>query len=450
MSLPLKVLWSEGLAIGPQHFQQQDRYHEGRLQKLAAALNCHAWGVQALRWNADALKNNLLKADAMALVFQDGEIYDAPAADELPPPFELDKLPLDEQHFTFYAAVPALKPHGGNLLGADAAHHDARYARTGADTPDLFTDALSSEVAFLKKKVTLLPERQSRSAYVSFPLVRLRRLAAGGFEIDPGFTPPALSVDAAPGLQLMLENLLGKMNVKIEELYSRHRRPSQDVFEVHSGDISSFWMLHTISTASASLTHCARYRQHHPETLFERMMLLAGGLMTFSTRYKMAELPEYRHEDFAPAFARLDAIVRDLLDTIISSRYFTIPLVEDENRNSYHRGTLDAARIDGQTMLCLAVNADMPALELVAAVPLRFKVGSPEMIERMVSLALSGVELSHMAQVPPEVPVRPNTYYFSLGSKSELYEAMLKAQAITVYVPTGMKNLKLELLGIKG
>ena len=27
MTLPSKLLWSEGLAIGPQQFQQLDRYH---------------------------------------------------------------------------------------------------------------------------------------------------------------------------------------------------------------------------------------------------------------------------------------------------------------------------------------------------------------------------------------------------------------------------------------
>jgi len=53
-----------------------------------------------------------------------------------------------------------------------------------------------------------------------------------------------------------------------------------------------------------------------------------------------------------------------------------------------------------------------------------------------------------MAQVPAEVPVRPNTYYFSVESKGALYENMLKAQAIAIYVPTGIKGLKLELFGI--
>ncbi|WP_317204919.1 type VI secretion system baseplate subunit TssK [Janthinobacterium sp.] len=88
-------------------------------------------------------------------------------------------------------------------------------------------------------------------------------------------------------------------------------------------------------------------------------------------------------------------------------------------KNTHYRGALDAARIDKQATLCLAVNANMP-----------------------------GAELVHMAQVPAEVPLRPNTYYFTLENKNALYEAMLKAQAIAIHVPAGMNGLKLELFGI--
>ena len=48
MTLPSKLLWSEGLAIGPQQFQQLDRYHEARLQRLASLINPHLWGVHGV------------------------------------------------------------------------------------------------------------------------------------------------------------------------------------------------------------------------------------------------------------------------------------------------------------------------------------------------------------------------------------------------------------------
>jgi type VI secretion system protein ImpJ len=446
MSLSSKVLWSEGLTLGPQQLQQLDRYHETRLQRTAAAINPHLWGVRALQWDRDGLANNRLTADAMSLIFPDGELYEAPASDALPLTVDLSRLPPDTQSFTFYAALAQLNAHGANL--ADGMADGARYTQVDSETPDLYTDAVSVDVSYLRPCVRLLSEQEARNACVSVAVARVRRLAGGGFELDPAYIPPSVTVGAAPLLQQQVDKLLGKLSTKIESLYSRHRQTSRNVFEIHSGDISSFWMLTTISTAGAGLTHCARYRQHHPELLFERLMTLAGGLMTFSQKYALAELPAYDHADPAPGFARLDAIIRDLVDTVISSRYFTIALEVDAAKPTHHKGQLDAARIDRQTALCLAVHADMPPLELVAAVPRLLKVGAPDDVERTILFALPGVELMHMAQVPPQVPVRPNTFYFSIESKGALYDNMLKAEAIAIYAPASVKALKLELFAI--
>lgn len=447
MSLPLKVLWSEGLTLGPQQFQQLDRYHEARLQRTAAALQPNLWGIQSVRWNEDALRNNLLQADSMSLIFPDGEIYDAPGAEALPPAVDLGKLPGEVQVFTFHAALPAWQPHGGNLCAPD--QHAARYAQVGKETQDLFSGAVETDVAYLEKTVRLLSHLEPLNAFVSFPAIRLRRLATGGFEEDMEFLPPAVSI-ASPYLQRLLDSLLAKLQAKIAALHQRHRQPSKDILEFHSGDISSYWMLNTLSTAGAGLVHAARYRQHHPENLFDRLTALAGGLMTFSSKYKLSDLPSYRHADAAPGFRQLDAIVRDLADTVLSSRYFPIPLAQDAHKSSHYRARLDVAQVNRSTTLGLAVSADMPPLELVAAVPLRFKLGCPDDVERIIAMALPGLELVHMAQVPPDVPVRPNTYYFLIEGKGNLYETMLAAQALTVYAPSGMAALKLELFALKG
>lgn len=446
MSLPLKVLWSEGLTLGPQQFQQLDRYHEARLQRTAAALQPNLWGVQAIQWNGDALRNNLLQADSMSLIFPDGEIYDAPNSEALPPPVDLTKLPGDVQVFTFHAALPALQAHGGNLSAPGQC--EARYARIEKETQDLFSGAVEADVTFLGKAVRLLSQLEPRNAFVSFPVIRLRRLATGGFEEDTDFLAPGVSI-ASGYLQRMLDSLLAKLQAKIAALHLRHRQPSRDILEFHSGDISSYWMLNTLSAAGAGLAHAARYRRHHPEHLFDRLTTLAGGLMTFSSKYTLSDLPHYQHADAAPAFSRLDAIIRDLADTVLSSRYFPIPLAQDAQKSTHYRARLDVAQIDRSTTLGLAVSADMAPLELVAAVPLRFKVGSPDDVERIIAMALPGVELMHMAQVPPDVPVRPNTYYFLVDGKGKLYESMLAAQALAVYAPSGMASLKLELFALK-
>ncbi len=168
--------------------------------------------------------------------------------------------------------------------------------------------------------------------------------------------------------------------------------------------------------------------------------------MSYSRIYQLEDLPCYKHQDPGPAFAKLDEIIRNLLDTVVSTKYFSIALNND--RPSYYVGKLDSEKIDARTVLYVAVNADLPGLELVDVVPLRFKIGAPEDVEKLVLSAMPGVRLVYTPQVPAAVPMRPETYYFALDSKGALYDTMLKAQAISIYVPSGLRELALELIAI--
>lgn len=444
MSVQSKVCWFEGLALAPQQFQQQDLYHEGRLQHVAAALNPHLWGVRSVEWDRAALTNNILQATAMSLIFQDGEVYEASATEKLPLPIDLRTLPISTQHFTYFAALPRLNIFGDNLSRADD-ERGARYAKLDRDTSDLYSNAIETPVLFLQKNVRLLSQFESRDAYLSFPIARIRRKAGGGFELDESFFPPCLSIASSPGMHAMLESLLTHLAVKIEALYGRHRQLNEDVFEIHSSNITSYLLLNTLTSAAASLSHSIRYRAHHPEFVFDKLSALAGGLLAFSRRYSIDSFPSYEHEDAATGLLRLDGMIRDLMEVTLSSRYHVIPLVRSTAHPSRYDAELRADLVDNNALLGIAVSAEMPALELVATVPARFKISAPANIDNIVQHALSGVKLNHMAQVPAAVPVRPNTHYFSLESKGALYEAMLRAGTLTLDAPVEIPGLKVEL-----
>ncbi|MGH8075510.1 MAG: type VI secretion system baseplate subunit TssK, partial [Lysobacter sp.] len=96
----------------------------------------------------------------------------------------------------------------------------------------------------------------------------------------------------------------------------------------------------------------------------------------------------------------------------------------------------------------LGVGADMPGAELVQTVPVRFKVGAPDDVDKCVLSALPGVKLTHAAQVPTAIPVRPGCQYFAIEPRGPLYERMLKSQSLMIYVPSGLRELKLELIAL--
>ena len=441
MSIPSKVLWGEGLFLRPQHFQQQDQYHEARLRHTVQTLHPCLWGVREIAWDNDALRAGKLRLETLSLIFRDGEIIDAPSSVPLPEPVDLARIPANVMEVSWYAALP--------LLVAGASNADAqggRYRQGSRNTADLYTQAVSTEVSFLNSAVRLLSDLEPLGAFECVPVIRLRRTVTGGFEADPAFIPPALSIDSAPALKAVLDRLLDALQAKVQSLQGHMREPSRNVIEFRSGDVSSFWLLHTVSTSAATLLHYARNPELHPERLFEALLSLAGAMMTYSKQYALIDLPSYRHEDPATCFYALSDIIRDLLDTVISTRYFAIALSED--KPSYHFGKLDSGKIDQRTTLYLAVSAALPALELVEVVPLRVKVGAPDDVEKCVLSAMPGVKLTHAPQVPAAIPIQPDTYYFALEGKGMLYEQMLKAQSISIYVPAGIRDLRLSLIAV--
>lgn len=446
MTLPSKVLWAKGQFLRAQQFQQQDMYHEACLNQIANTLQPYMWGVRGVAWDQEAFKTNKLRVEALSAIFHDGEIYDAPNSDALPAPIDLSTLPSEVHEITYYAALPGWTGGGGNVAKRGVHSERARYSRTERHTPDQIADGDPESISYLRKNVILISSLEPLGAYDCFPIIKLRRAMSGGFEQDPSFIPPSLSVASAPALQSRLTLLLEALHAKADALKANLREPSRNVIEFRAGDMSSFWLLHTVSTYAAPLTHYVHNSAFHPERLFEVMLSLAGALMTYSKVYSVTKLPRYLHENIGGCFADLDAIIRALLDTVISSKYFSIPI--QEKTTCYHSGQLDSGKLDKNTTLYVAVSATMPALELVEAVPIRLKIGAPDEVEKCVLSSLPGIKLVHAPQVPASIPVRPDTYYFALDSKSALYERMLKAQSITIYAPLGFDDLRLELLAV--
>jgi type VI secretion system protein ImpJ len=443
-----KVLWGEGLFLRPQHFQRQDAYHEWRLAETARAIHPFSWGVRRMRVDSDALANGVLRLTELQAILPDGDLYATPMDDELPEVVSLASLPAGVSEMVFHLALQPVRAAGTNFSGEGQDASAVRYVQRNEQAADWYTGAVESELATLRRRGRLLADNEPHDHLVTLPLVRVRRQATGAFELDGNFVPPAVAIDASPTLQAMLRRLLDVLQAKVDALYGAHREPSQNVIEFRSGDIASFWLLHTCSAAFAGLSHLHHQPQLHPERLYERMLELAGALMTFSKTYGLADLPVYRHEAPGSSFAKLDHIVRELLETVISTRSFAISL--SEVRPSYHLARLDSQKIDGNTRLFLGVQAAMQPSEIVESIPQRLKLGAPDDVEKLVLSATSGVRLSHVPQVPVAIPVRPGSYYFAIEPRGPLYERMLQAHALSLYAPANLPELRMELFALNG
>jgi len=442
-----KVLWGEGLFLRPHHFQQQDQYHEDRLHASLQAVHPFAWGVRRIVVDEAALATGKLRLLVLSLRFPDGELVDAPTEDALPAEIDLAPATAPGQLVTWYAALPALKPFGGNFGPPGQDHHTARFVQADCETPDLYTQSARTQLAYLHKTLRLISEFDPRDDFTQLPVLRLCSLADGGYALDPAFVAPSLSVASAPLLVEQLRTLIGALQARVADLLAHHREPTRNVIEFRSGDIASFWLLHTASSAVASLGHHLHHPTLHPERLYEQLLAVAGALMTFSKQWVLGQLPPYDHMRPGPGFEKLHRIIDELLRTVIASQYVDIPLTQ--LRQAFYNGTFDPGQVGDASTFYIAVNSSMPALALVEAVPLQFKAGAPDDVEKCVLSAIPAVRLTHAAQPPAALPVRPGTCYFAMDVRGPLVERMRRAQSVSIYVPpASFPDLKLQLIAL--
>ncbi|MGH8269221.1 MAG: type VI secretion system baseplate subunit TssK, partial [Steroidobacteraceae bacterium] len=89
MSEKNRIVWSEGLFLRPQHFQQQERYLENYIQGRVGTLRLDAWGLVELEIERDLLAIGKLALRRARGVFPDGTPFAMPDSDPLPPPLEI-------------------------------------------------------------------------------------------------------------------------------------------------------------------------------------------------------------------------------------------------------------------------------------------------------------------------------------------------------------------------
>ena len=142
-----RVVWSEGMHLGPHHFQAQGRYFEDSIQFSTAALSTHPHGFIGYGLDAEALTNGTVSVVHARGILPDGLPFHMPEHDALPEPRAIDEVfPPTRDGLTVYLAIPARRQDGMNcaLEGAPA---EARYLSEARNLVDETTGRDEKELA---------------------------------------------------------------------------------------------------------------------------------------------------------------------------------------------------------------------------------------------------------------------------------------------------------------
>src|SRR5258706_4451878 len=157
MSSNNKVIWSQGLFIRPQHFQQPDRYVEGFIEGRCASLRTFPWGFEELQLDHQLLTIGKVGLRSARGVFPDGTPFDIP--NDVTPPAPLE-VSADVRDVVVHLALPVRRP--GSLETTDEERSLARYVPHEYDALDTTlrsAAATSLQLGRLNTRLLLHPDR---------------------------------------------------------------------------------------------------------------------------------------------------------------------------------------------------------------------------------------------------------------------------------------------------
>ena len=124
MSWTSKVIWSEGMFLRPQHFQQNDRYLEAHIEERTAPLRPYSWGLRELDISEDALKMGKIEVNACRGVLPDGTTVNIPKGDAPPVSIEIDSHTKDQ---TVYLCILEKRPNATDASRAEDIESATRF-----------------------------------------------------------------------------------------------------------------------------------------------------------------------------------------------------------------------------------------------------------------------------------------------------------------------------------
>jgi type VI secretion system protein ImpJ len=285
-------------------------------------------------------------------------------------------------------------------------------------------------------------EGEPVEGYTVMPVARLARSAAGALAADAAFVPPLLDFAASDVLGTTARRLVERAAAKASSLAGARRQRNQGLADFSVTDVASFWLLYTLNTHLPALRHLAEVRRGHPSALWEAMAALAGALTTFAPSAR--PLPAYDHLRLGPCFAELEARLLELLDTAVPETAVSLPL--RTVRPAVQAVAVDQERWFAAAQWYLAVSAPVRQADLLPRVLHGCKVGSADVVDTLIRQALPGLELAHVPQPPPAVPVKLDFLYFAVRRAGPAWDAVVRARNLAVYVPAELLDARMELV----
>ena len=443
-----KVVWSEGLFLRPQLFQQQERYFEYYAHKRASTLSPFFWGFSAYEIDREALTYGKLVLRTARGVLPDGTPFDVPGHAELPEPLTILPEHLGKM---LYLAVPLRLDNSDETIFSQ--HDASSLARFHAEEAELCDSNAIRQgpkpVQLASLRLKLVSELEMTESWIGLALTKVKAIQPDGsvlLHMDD-YIPPVTGYAANPLLGEWLTHLNGLVKMRAQMLASR--LSTSDGKASASAEVVDYLLLQIFNKYEPILDHLRHIPELPPIVLYEELAKLAGELSTFvrtkTRRPKPA--PGYDHARLYPSIRPLVDDVHDLLNQILVRAGQLIEL--NAKGNGIWAASMLPNELQSFSNLVLAVHAQLPMDVLHQQFHAQVKISAPQQLHELVRSHLPGLILQGLPVPPRQIPYSAGYVYFELQKNGAFWERISATGALALHVAGEFPGLKMELWGIR-
>ena len=439
-----RVIWTEGMFLQPQHFQQHDRHWEHQWRQRLQQAVAYAWGFTALSLDDASLTLGKVGLASAQGLMPDGTAFSAPGGDATPAALD---IPADARNEIVVLAVTLQRPgvvetDAEQAAGAMGPRFATAEVNVGDSNSQLDRDA-ALQIGRLNLRLML--QRDAGEGYATLGVARVvERRADNRVVLDPSYVPPLLHAPAHPVLDGYVRELCGLLNQRGEALAARLAAPGRGGV----GEISDFLLLEAVNRNQALFNHLRAVSVLHPERLYSDCLSLAGDLATFRDSRRPAQYADYVHDDLAATFRPVIDDLRQSLSMVMEQT--AIPIELQDRAYGVRVALIPDVGLQRTATFVLAVSAQLPGDALRARFPTQVKIGPVERIRDLVNLQLPGVTLRPLPVAPRQIPYHAGHNYFELETRgNELWKQLETSGGLAMHIAGEFPGLELEFWAIR-
>lgn len=444
MAVNSKVIWSEGMFLSPQHFQQQDRYFERYIENRCSVFNEYGWGVKNYVLDTQLLGLGKISFVSASGVFPDGTPFNFPEIDEAPSIFE---LPDSTTNSHIYLGLPLRRSGAQEVFQNNSSSLGlARYQAADHSVHDVVSeDSDTRQIQVGKLRLRLLLETDDISGYAVIGVLKVaEKKQDKQIVLDTGYIPSTTDISTSTVLKGFLSELSSMLSHRAESIAGR----LADARRAGTAEVSDYLLLQIINRFEPLFIHFDQIRGLHPEFLYKEFIQLAGELATYiSAAKRPPKFAPYRHDDLVGSFRPVIQFLRQCFSAVYEQNAIAIEFTE-RNYGIRVAEISDRSLIDTSAFV-LAVKASMPTEEILKRFPLQTKLGPVERIRQLVNAQMPGIALKPLAVAPRQIPFHSGFTYFQLDSSSPYWQELRQSGGFALHIGGEFPALEMEFWAIR-